>query len=163
VAALNLDRIYSDIDIMADTTVQRKVEKWIREEFLPKKLGQHFQEAKVPLIWGGSFNFDAVSDDGKIVAKISTSKARMANKKAGIGKFHKIIADTFYLLNARGVERLILVFTEPDMRDEFVRRREIGRFPPEVELLLVDDSPIGLRHKLEASRKVASMEVEPRH
>lgn len=146
---------------MANTSAQRLVERWIRENFLPGKFHQTFQERQVPLIWRGSFNFDAVSDDSKIAANISTSKARTRKKREGAGKFHKILADTFYLLNAQGLERRILIFTEQDMYDEFVRRRQIGRFPPEpeIELILIDDIPHELRSGLEKSRDAASLEV----
>ncbi len=146
---------------MANTAAQRLVERWIRENFLQGKFHQTFQERQVPLIWGGSFNFDAVSDDSKIAANISTSKARTRKKREGAGKFHKILADTFYLHNAHGLERRILIFTEQDMYDEFARRRQIGRFPqePEIELILIDDIPHELRNGLEKSRDAASLEV----
>ncbi len=146
---------------MADTSAQRSVEKWIREHYLSGEFHQSFQERQVPLKWGGSFKFDAVSDDGRIAANISTSKAIMRGKKKGQGKFHKILADTLYLLNADGLERRILLFTEQDMYDEFFRRRQIGRFPqePQIGLILVGDIPRELRSGLENSRKAASLEI----
>lgn len=144
---------------MANTSAQRLVEEWIRTKYLREQFEQTFQERELPLIWGGLFNFDAVSDDGTIAANISTSKAITRRKRVGQGKFHKILADTFYLLNVRDVKRKMLIFTERDMYDEFVRRRDNGRFPPEIEFILIDNIPLELRNGLEASRNVASLEV----
>lgn len=147
---------------MTDTSAQRLVERWIRKSYLPGIFHQVFRERQLPLIWGGSFNFDAVSDDGRIAANISTSKAITRGKSKGEGKFHKIFADTLYLLNANGLERRMLLFTEQDMYYEFYRRRHIGRFPqePQIDLILVDDIPQELRKGLEKSRNAASLEIK---
>ncbi len=68
---------------MADTKAQMQVEEWVRETFLKRKFKRQFSKDKVPLRWGGKFEFDAVSDDGKIIACISTAKAKMSSGKLG--------------------------------------------------------------------------------
>ena len=104
---------------MANTEIQHKVEDWVRVNFLEREYNCSFTEKKVPLIWGGVFKFDAVSEDGKIVANISTSAANMAGGKPGIGKKKKLLADTLYLLNVKSDMKKILIFTEKNMRDQF--------------------------------------------
>lgn len=115
---------------MADSKVQHKVERWIVEHELPKVYGEPFAKRIVSLTWGGSFEFDAVSADAKVVACVSTSCCRTASGKNAIGKFHKIKADTLYLLHANATERLVLVFTDPGMVKHFEAERQRGRFPP---------------------------------
>lgn len=55
---------------MADTSIQKKVEKWICNNYLVQKYGQLFKEKKIELSWGGKYNFDAVSEDESIVVNI---------------------------------------------------------------------------------------------
>ena len=53
---------------MADTTAQTAIERWLVQRRLPKYLGQKFAKAKVKLTWGGSFEFDGVSQKGRSCA-----------------------------------------------------------------------------------------------
>jgi hypothetical protein len=55
---------------MADTRVQLEVEDWVRRNWMDKKYGQQFSRDRVKLSSGGVFDFDAVSQDGKIAAAI---------------------------------------------------------------------------------------------
>jgi hypothetical protein len=148
-------------DIMADTEIQYQVENWVRVNFLERKYDCSFTEKKVPLIWGGMFKFDAVSEDGKIVASISTSGAYTASGKPGIGKKHKLLADTLFLLNVKDAAKIMLIFTEEDMRDQLEEERKRGRFPHNIDLIVVD-LPAQLRASLNESRQKASREVAPR-
>ncbi|MBI2088056.1 MAG: hypothetical protein HYT78_04845, partial [Deltaproteobacteria bacterium] len=104
---------------MADTSIQREAEAWVVHEALPAIYGQPFSKGRMPLIWGGSFEFDAVSNDRTIVACVSTSAARTAGSKLAVGKIQKIRADTLYLLNPANIERRVLVFTEETMMRHF--------------------------------------------
>jgi len=146
---------------MANTEIQHKVEDWVRVNFLEREYNCSFTEKKVPLIWGGVFKFDAVSEDGKIVANISTSAANMAGGKPGIGKKKKLLADTLFLLNVKDAEKLMLIFTEENMRDQFEGERKRGRFPHNIDLIVVD-LPAQLRASLKKSRQKASREVTPK-
>ena len=58
---------------MADTKAHVEAEKWIREQYLPKKYGQSFRQKNLDLQSRTQSKFDAVSDDCEIVAMISTS------------------------------------------------------------------------------------------
>lgn len=147
---------------MADTRVQHKIERWIVDNELPRLYGERFSKRSVPLTWGGSFEFDAVSADGKIIACVSTSCWQTASGRNAIGKFHKIKADTLYLLHATATERMVLVFTDLGMMMHFEKERSRGRFPPAtaIELRLIE-LPQTLADELRLATKVASVEVSP--
>lgn len=145
---------------MANTKQQSEVEKWVRNQHLPRQFGQVFEKKKMPLLWGGKFEFDAVSSDDRIVVSISTSGTRTARGKPASGKYHKIKSDALYLLHAKGVSNRVQVFTEPDMYDHFMDEKRAGRYPPEVELLRAK-IPLEMRKHLIDARQVASEEVSP--
>lgn len=147
---------------MADTRVQHNVERWIVEHELQRVYGKPFSKRRVPLTWGGSFEFDAVSADAKIIACVSTSCCQTASGRNAIGKFHKIKADALYLLHATATERLVLVFTDSGMLAHFEKERTHGRFPPGtvIELRLIE-LPQTLADELRLATLVASVEVSP--
>jgi hypothetical protein len=146
---------------MADTTVQRQVETWIVCEALPDLYGQPFAKRRLPLVRGGAFEFDAVSNDGQIAVCISTSQCLTAGGKLGIGKQHKIRADVLYLLHA-SVQRRVLVFTDAAMLAHFEKARIAGRFPPADELEMVCvQLPDALAARLCVARASASDDVSP--
>lgn len=86
---------------MADTSAQKGAELWIVRHFLPEQFeGLAFEEQKVPLVWGGSFAFDAVSADRAIIGLVSTSSAITSGGKLAIAKVQKLKCDTLYLAQA---------------------------------------------------------------
>lgn len=148
---------------MADTSIQMEVEAWVVAVALPAVYHQAFSKGVVPLVWNGTFELDAVSQDRTIVACVSTSVVRTGGKKLAIGKVQKIKADTLYLLNAAGVRRRVLVFSDVGMLRHFEKERQNGRFPPEpdIELRLVE-LPSALATRLAEAGAVASAEVTPK-
>jgi hypothetical protein len=144
---------------VADTTVQLEVEDWIRRNWLPQKFGQRFHRDRLRLSAGGLFDFDAVSDDEKIIAVISTSSAKTRRGRSGAGKLMKIRSDVYFLLLVESAERVV-VFTEKDMLDRFNREQEAGRVPREIDSYLAE-IPAELRRRLEVARKASIDEVEP--
>jgi len=65
---------------MADSTIATKdVENWIRNEFLPQSMDSIW-ERKLGVQSGGEIEYDAVSEDGKIVCVISTSSGQTAEE-----------------------------------------------------------------------------------
>jgi hypothetical protein len=147
---------------MADTRIQQKVERWIVDNELPRLYGEPFAKRSVRFSWGGSFEFDAVSADGRMIVCVSTSACQTASGRNAIGKFHKIKADTLYLLNAIGAERLVLLFTDPGMLAHFERERSRGRFPPATAIeLRAIALPQVLADELRSASKIASLEVSP--
>jgi len=148
---------------MADSKVQGKVEAWIVRNVLPAIYGQPFRKATMRLTWGGTFEFDAVSADGKIVGCVSTACCLTAGGRQAIGKYHKIRADVLFLLNAEAAERRILIFTDKQMEAHFERERTRGRFPPPsvIEMRTVE-IPDELAAELRKAAAIASIEVSPR-
>ena len=60
---------------MANTRVQSEVEEWVRSNWMPEHLGIESSRRDMVLASkGGKYSFDAVSDDGKVVATISRSR-----------------------------------------------------------------------------------------
>ena len=146
---------------MADTRAQKKAEGWVLTEFLPSMYGVPFANRKVLLNWGGKFDFDAVSKDGRIVGNISTSSATTAGAKQATAKIQKIKCDTLYLLYAQGASERLLIFTESDMQRHFEKEVKNGRFPKGVKLIHAP-LPAPLQREIEVARKVASDETSPR-
>jgi hypothetical protein len=144
---------------MANTGAQRKVADWIREECLFPKFGQKFYRKEVPLSSGGVFECSAVSEDGRIVASITTSKALSAGGGIGVGKMKSIRSDIYFLHLAKA-QRRIVVFTEPDMRAEWEKEQKNGRVPENIEFMDAK-LPDNLRRELEKARSIASNEVRP--
>ena len=145
---------------MAKTKDQVMAQQWIATKYLPRKFNQQFEEKLIDLTWGGKFKFDAVSEDGKIIGSISTSAAKTASGKPSSGPFHKIHSDTLYLLHANSATKRLLIFTEKDMQEHFIREQESGRLPPGVDLIHVE-LPNNLKNQVKNARFSASQEVTP--
>lgn len=147
---------------MADTRLQGTVEDWIAKNLLASRYGGTFTKRSVPLVWGGSFEFDAVGEDSKTVVCISTSCCRTTGGKPSIGKYNKIRSDALHLLNAVGADRRILVFTDREMFEHCTAEQRRGRFPTakEIELGHVE-LPAELSAVLLNARQAASAEVSP--
>ena len=145
---------------MSDTRCQTECERWVRDNWLPAQFGMPFEERTMPLSSGGVFKFDAVSEDGSVIASISTSKAAMSSGKRGVGKLMKIRSDMFFHVMA-GSGQHVLVFTEDCMLTQLVAERERGRVPQHLQLLKADLPP-ELATRLHAARTQSSSEVRAR-
>jgi len=144
---------------MADTTIQREIEDWIRQYSLPSMFDRTFSKKKIRLSSGGVFEFDAVSDDETIAANISTSNALTSGGKRGSGKLQKIRADIYFLLLLPdSVKKRLLVFTEPDMVELCQKEQKNGRIPQNIEIIVIE---LQENHKLKLidAKKIASREV----
>lgn len=144
---------------MANTSEHLAAEKWIVKNQLPQLLGGVFLPAtKTRLIWGGVFEFDAVSADRSVAVCISTSSGKTSSGKFPSAKVTKLKADALYLLHAVGVKRCVMAFTNGAMCDAIRKEQERGRFPPEIELVLVQ-LPDEIATAVEVSRAIASKET----
>ena len=123
---------------MADTRVQLEVEDWVREKWMAVKFGCNFYRNRLSLTSGGVFDFDAVSQDGKNAACISTSGVKTARGKHAVGKLLKIRSDMLFLLLAKGPERRTIVLTESDMLDVCSKEKAGGRVPQEIDFILAE-------------------------
>jgi hypothetical protein len=144
---------------MAVTRIQIEVEDWVRRNWMPQQFGQNFYRERLSLISGGVFDFDAVSEDHKIVATISTSGSKTATGKHAVGKLHKIRSDMFFLLLVDADRRLVIL-TEPDMFELCKKEAEGGRVPSSIEFFCTQ-IPDDLAVRLRSARQVASKEVSP--
>jgi len=145
---------------MADTRCQVECEDWVRREWMPKAFGQPFHRERMSLSSGGVFDFDAVSADNTIVASISTSSAKTASGKNGVGKLMKLRADMLFLLLSNA-PRKVLVLCEEDMHALCLREMASGRVPKDIEIIHAA-LPADLAERLGAARRVSSSEVSPR-
>lgn len=144
---------------MADTRAQVEVEDWIRKSWLPDKFGQQFRRERLSLSAGGVFDFDAVFEDDRIVASISTSSRKTSSGKRGTGKLQKLRADMLFLTMVKADKKLIIL-TEHDMYEECRKEKKAGRVPLEIDFYLAD-LPSDLNTKLRGARERASREVRP--
>jgi hypothetical protein len=142
---------------MADTKAQIEAEKWIREEYLPKKYGQSFRQKNLDLQSRGQGTFDAVSDDGEIVACICTSAGFTSNGKVATEELQKVRSDAlrFLMLDARPQKRL-MIFTDPSMIDVVKDEKKKDRFPKELEILRVK-LPAEIAANVAESQRIASL------
>jgi len=142
---------------MADTRVQLEVEDWVRLNWLTPHFGMKFSRERLSLRSGGVFDFDAVSDDGSIVATISTSGSKTSGGKHAVGKMLKLRSDMLFLTMVEA-KRRVIVLTERDMCDQCEKEAAGGRVPPEIEFVCAS-IPDDLRARLIAARSKASAEL----
>jgi hypothetical protein len=116
---------------MADSTVTIKIEDWVRNVWMKNAYGQSFSKKILVLNTGGNYEFDAVSEDNKIVGLISTSSAFTASGNRAPGPNRKIKADILYFTMIMA-ERKLLVFTEDNLYKEFVSEKKNGRIPCDI-------------------------------
>ena len=145
---------------MADTRIQLKVEDWVRREWMPEQYGRKFSRERVALTSGGVFDFDAVSHDGTVVANISTSGSKTRTGNHAVGKMLKVRSDVYFLLLAKADRKLVLL-TELDMHEQWLREADRGRVPDSIEFVHVK-LPETLDAELRTARGRASAEVSPR-
>ena len=97
------------------------------------------------------FEFDAVSDDGTVIANISTTGYKDSGPKTGVGKMQQIRSDAFFLLLANA-EKKVIVFAEADMHEVWQKEQIAGRMPADIRLIRAD-LPDALRRRLDAAKK----------
>ncbi len=124
---------------MADSTIATKdIENWIRNEFLLKKYHKIFSKRKLFLSYGGKFECDAVSENGKIVCFISTSSRKTISGKHGAGKFAKIRSDAYWALSLKKKpQKILFAFTDKSMVELVKQEKENDRFPQHIKTFLV--------------------------
>src|SRR3989442_15926756 len=103
---------------MANTRAYNRAEEWIRTVRLPKEYGQGFRETKLALGMrrDGTLvkhKFDAVSEDGTIVAAIKAHSGLTAAGNFPGGKVKATYTDVLFLSLVRARKR-ILVLTDPE-------------------------------------------------
>lgn len=133
------------------TLVEPAMRLWLTKDF-----GMSFSERAMPIRWNGegagSFRFDAVSEDGTIIACLSAAY----NLKAG--QKHKLMRDATFMWLVPGVKRRVMVVVEQTIAEGLGVELRCGRIPPETEIRLVD-LPFDIRQRLGTFRVKAAKEV----
>ncbi len=116
--------------------------KWIREVYLPKKYHQSFHEKKLELQSKALVKFDAVSEDGEIVAAISTNSGYTSGGRTNEDDLQKTRSDAlhFLMLDYIPKERL-MIFTEQSMIDLVKDEKKRDRFPAALKIVKVKLPP----------------------
>lgn len=127
---------------MADAKAQIEAAKWIREVYLPKKYGQPFHQKSLELQSRALAKFDAVSEDGEIVAAISMRVGFSAGGRKNQDDLNKTRSDAlrFLMLDYIPKERL-MIFTEQSMIDLVKDEKKGDRFPKALKIVKVKLPP----------------------
>jgi hypothetical protein len=143
---------------MAETKAQDEAVKWIREVYLPKKFGQPFSENSLELQSRALAKFDAVSEDGEIVAAISMRVGFSAGGRKNQDDLNKTRSDAlrFLMLNYIPKERL-MIFTEQSMIDVVKDEKKGDRFPKALKIVKVK-LPADIQARVEEEQSTGSEE-----
>jgi hypothetical protein len=123
---------------MADTKAHAEAEQWIREVYLPKKYGQPFRQKSLELQSRALARFEAVSEDGEIVAAISMSVGFTSGGRKNEDELNQTRAAAlrFLMLDYIPKERL-MIFTEQSMIDLVKDEKKRDRFPKALKIVKV--------------------------
>jgi hypothetical protein len=141
---------------VANTSFLRyTVEPWIRER-LAERYGQRFAPRVLPLEPGGSHEFDAVSNDGRIVASIKANSGLTSGGNHPTGKVATCLNEVYFLTLVDAQERL-LVLTNPEFYGIFTGRTagQVAR-GVKVELLPL---PPDMQRTVDGVTELASKEM----
>ncbi len=142
---------------MANTTlIKTLIEPYVREWMATEFPGHQFKETRVHLISGGNHKFDAVSEDGTIVAEILSNGAKTRGGNENTGGVRKAEGDLLRFFGIDDQTKKILVFTDPAFLD-LIRRRTAGLGIERLTLVHCK-LPAKLESKLQETRKSASEE-----
>lgn len=129
---------------MADTTkiktvIEPYVRNWLSEQF-PKHI---FEEKPIRLMTGESYTFDAVADDGTVVAAILCNRAKTRTGRENTGGVRKALTEISYLKATPEAVKIVMVFTDGDFCQLIQRRASrlgtqpiqmmVCRLPPRLE------------------------------
>lgn len=143
---------------MANTQYYKThVEPYVRAE-LERRHRVKFASKVLTLTTGGSHEFDAVAEDGSIVASIKSLSAKTGGGNRPDAKYKNCLAE-LYFLSLVTASRRILVLTTPEWHTMFVRYID-GRLAHGLEIELVKLSS-DLQLEVEKIKTLASEEVSP--
>jgi hypothetical protein len=136
--------------------IKTKVEPIMRDLLATALHVPTLHERIMPLRWNGEgqgkFAFDAVSEDGTVVACLSTAR----NLKAG--QRHKLMRDATFMWLVPGVTERVLAVVEPGVAHSLQSELERGLIPPGTKIAIVT-LPAEVREALETFRLSAANEV----
>lgn len=142
--------------LVANTSYLRyAVEPWVRDR-LAERYGRGFVPRVLPLAPGGTHEFDAVSNDRRIVASIKANSGLTSGGNHPTGKVATCLNEVYFLTLVDAEERL-LVLTNPDFHAIFIRATagQIAR-GIKVELL---ELPAEMQRTVDGVTELASKEM----
>lgn len=108
---------------MADTSrIKTDIEPVVRDWLQVQTGDLTLKERPVPLPSGGSYKFDAVSQDGHIVAAILCNRARTRTGRENTGGVRKALAEVEHLKLLPSKVAKMMVFTDTDFSNLIQRR-----------------------------------------
>jgi hypothetical protein len=142
---------------MADSHfIKSRIEPSMREVLSKLCGGVDFRQRNMPIRWNGggngSFEFDAVSEDGTVIASLSTAR----NLKSG--QRHKLMRDATFMWLVPNVQRRILAVVEAVVADALAGELRCGRLPPKTEIHIIELA-LEVRMERERFRVLAIKEV----
>lgn len=141
---------------MANTNYYKThVEPYVRAE-LERIYGVRFVSKVLPLTTGGRHEFDAVAEDGSIVASIKSHSGKTATGRRPAAKYQACVAEMYFLSLVDAPKR-VLVLTTKAWHEMFVRYID-GRRHSAVEILLLE-LPEDVQAEVDKVREAASSEM----
>lgn len=136
------------------------VENYVRKQ-LTEKFGQPFSKKRLSIGYKANGQpttreFDAVSEDGAIVADIKSSTGKTSGGKNPSGKVAAAYKDLYFLSLVKAPRRL-LILTDPNFY-AILQRNSDGKLAPGLELLHIPLSP-DLADQVQAVQAVARKEM----
>lgn len=119
---------------MANTSkLKEDVEDWYRESLNANKKDKKISKQKVDLIWGGTFEFDAVvkESDNNIIVEVHC----LSTSKYNTGQLHKIKDDALMLTGVRHSIKKVIAFTDSTLHQKVESEQKNGRFPTDIDLI----------------------------
>lgn len=143
---------------MANTQFYKThVEPYVRAE-MERLHGRRFSCKILKLITGGTHEFDAVAEDGSIVASIKSLSGKTKGGNNGAARYANCIAE-LYFLSLVFAETRMLVLTTPEQHTMFTKYIR-GRLVPGVSVELLTLPP-EIQAEVDRIRSIASGEVSP--
>lgn len=132
---------------MADTTkIKTVIEPYLRNWLSNQFPGHVFEKKRVQLASGGSHKFDAVAEDGSIVAAALCNRAHTRTQRENTGGVRKALTDLSYLQGLPADVQKVMVFTDDNFCHLIGRRASrlvtepvqmmICTLPPRLQTLL---------------------------
>lgn len=123
---------------MANTTkLKNDVEKWYLQTLIVDKENENIKKEVVDLIWGGKFEFDAVIREENEIVEVYC----LSTSKYNTGQLHKIKDDALMLTGVRHSIKKVIAFTDLSLYKRVKEEQLKGRFPIEVDLILIENLP----------------------
>ena len=142
---------------MANTTrIKSAIEPYVRGWLASEYPGHRFEETSVHLIWGRDHKFDAVSEDGTIIAEILSSGAKTRSGNENTGGVRKAESDLLRFFGIDEQTTKIMVFTDSAFLD-LISRRTAGLGIERIKLVHCK-LPAKLESILQDTRQTASKE-----